>query len=263
MHYIDYHLHSLHSFDGKSTLSDICSSAVTKGIKEICFTEHFSVDPEVPTYGHLNFDSYYSEITMCKNKYSKDLLIKKGLEICEPHLNSENLSSTLKNKDLDFLIGSVHNINKMKLRNYMKNKNNLQAYRGYFEEVYHCVSCGDMDILGHTDLLKRYAYKDLGNYEFSQFQDCTTQILQKLIEKNIGIEVNTSGLRSDVNEAFPSIHILKLYKNLGGEIITIGSDSHSKELVGEGFELAVDMLKSCDFKYVFTFEKRKPNALKI
>ncbi|MCY6371043.1 histidinol-phosphatase HisJ family protein [Clostridium ganghwense] len=260
---MDYHLHSQHSFDGKSTLSAICNSAVNKGIKEVCFTEHFSVDPEVPTYGYLDFHKYFSEIDECKNKYSKNLIIRKGVEICEPHLNSKKLQQTLKDKDLDFIIGSVHNIDKLKLRNYIKNKNNFEAYKGYFKEVYNAVSLGDMDILGHLDLLKRYAYNDLGNYIFPKFEDILTKILKKLIERNIGLELNTSGLRSDVKEIFPSVHVLKLYKNLGGEIITIGSDSHSSELIGEGFKLGINILKSCDFKYVFTFEKRKPNAVKI
>lgn len=260
---MDYHLHSLHSFDGKSTLSHMCSSAINKGVKEVCFTEHFSIDPVIPTHGHLNFDSYSSEVDECRNTYSKRLVIKKGLEICEPHLNKETLKNTLKDKNLDFIIGSVHNINKVKLRNYMKDKNNFEAYKGYFEEVYNTVSFGDMDVLGHLDLLKRYAYNDLGNYNFLQFEEYIIEILKKLIERNIGLEINTSGMRSDVNEIFPSIPVLKLYKHLGGEIITIGSDSHCKSLIGQGFELAINMLRNYGFKYIFTFDKRKSNAIKI
>ncbi|MFD3157116.1 histidinol-phosphatase HisJ family protein [Haloimpatiens sp. FM7330] len=263
MYIMDYHVHSTNSFDGKSKINDICRRAVQKGIKEICFTEHFSVDPVIPTYGYINLDSYSKEIEENKNLFKDKLVIKKGLEICEPHLNYEKLQEELNNQELDFIIGSVHNINKTKLRKYIQGKNNKDAYRGFFKEVYLLACSSNIDIIGHLDLLKRYAYNDLGNYKFLESADIIEAILKKVIERNIGIEINTSGFRSDVKEMFPSVDVLKMYKSLGGEIITIGSDSHSAELVGEDLNNALDLLKYCGFRYIFKYNRRKPEAIKI
>lgn len=257
MYYVDFHLHSFNSFDGKSDIDSICLSAISKNIKEICFTEHFSIDPEIPTYGYINFNRYLYEIKQCTLKYSDKLMIKKGLEICEPHLKKEELHSVIKDLNLDFIIGSVHNINKQKLRSYIKDKNNYEAYNGYFQEIYNLVCSADIDIIGHLDLLKRYAFKELGNYNFNEHENLIVKILEKAIERNIGLEINTSGIRSSVNEIFPSIEVLNLYKKLGGKIITIGSDSHDDKLVGEGFQFAIDVLKSCGFKYMYTFENKR------
>lgn len=263
IYYLDYHLHSFHSFDGKSSLSDMCRNAAMKGLNEICFTEHFSVDPEIPTYGHLEFDKYSLEISKCRELYSDKLIIKKGLEICETHLKKDILLSKLADWDLDFIIGSIHNINKLKLRNHLLNKGKCEAYREYFEEVYKTACYGEMDILGHLDLLKRYAYSTIGNYSFFEYKEIITEILKKLIDRNIGIEVNTSGLRAEFKEPFPSTDIIKLYKDLGGEIITIGSDSHNTEFIGYGYYEGIQLLKNYDYEYIFTFEKRKPFPIKI
>ena len=111
--------------------------------------------------------------------------------------------------------------------------------------------------------MKRYAYDDFGNYNFSDYKDILSIILKKVIERNIGIEINTSGFRNSVKESYPSIEVLRLYKELGGEIITIGSDSHNTEDVSKGYLLAIDMLKNLKFENIFKFEKRNPIGIKI
>ncbi len=176
----------------------------------------------------------------------------------------EEYRDVLHNKELDFILGSVHNIEEVKLRTFMSDKENEAAYRRYFEEVYSLVSSADIDVLAHLDLMKRYAMEAKGNYSFTHFQDMLQAILQKAIERGIGIEINTSGLSNGkVGEAFPALDVLKLYKNLGGEILTIGSDSHRADTVGSHLDDALEMAKQAGFRYVYTFTKREPQAVKI
>ena len=260
---IDYHLHSNNSFDSKQTISEMCKGAIEKGLGEICFTEHYSILPNEVSYKYLDYDKFTKEIEECRETFSGKLSIKKGLEIGEPYLNKEELAKNIENMDLDFIIGSVHNIDDLKLRTYMKGKEKDQNYLDYFKEVYKVAKYSDVDVLGHLDLMKRYAYKDFGNYEFNSYKEIIQEILKEAIKRGIGIELNTSGFRNDVGEPYPSIDILKMYKNLGGEILTIGSDSHSIDFIGENFHDGVDILKSIGFKYIFKYEKRRPQGIEI
>ncbi|QGQ47674.1 histidinol-phosphatase HisJ family protein [Metabacillus sediminilitoris] len=263
MYLMDYHHHTNHSFDSKAIMREVCKEAINKGLNEICFTEHFSLNPVVPTYGHMDFEKYFQDIKECRDQFESQLIVKAGIEICEPHQLINEYTQAFKSLDLDFILGSVHNINNDKLRIFLGNKSNLIAYREYFTEVYNMVSQADIDVIAHLDLLKRYAIQTVGNFKFHEVKDLIESILTKAIERNIGIEINTSGLRGKLNESLPSIHVIKLYKELGGEILTIGSDSHTVETVGSHLFEAIEMAKECGFKYMFKYEKRNPIAVKL
>jgi histidinol-phosphatase (PHP family) len=261
MKIFDYQLHSKNSFDGKDELIDICQNAVKLGIHEICITEHFSINPHDPSYEVFDYEKYSRDIDFCKAQLGDRLVIKRGKELGEPHVNNYEVEDFLQGKDFDFLIGSIHNIGDLKLRAYIKDKTKHMGYRDYFEEVYKTVKYSDIDVLGHLDLMKRYALNTHGNYDFKDYEDIITQILVEAINRGIGIEVNTSGLRTSLNEAFPKIEVLKLYKELGGEILTIGSDSHNRNDVGHDFNAVVKMLMEIGFKYIYTYDKRKPSGV--
>ncbi|MTW88396.1 histidinol-phosphatase HisJ family protein [Virgibacillus dakarensis] len=258
------HHHTSNSFDSKAEMEDICERAIDKGIEEICFTDHFSVNPKLPTYGFMDFNRYFREIEACCKKYNGRLTIRTGIELCEPHLMMNKYEEALGGKQFDFILGSVHNIDEEKLRLFMVNKDPYEIYSRYFEEVYELVSKSDIDVIAHLDLMKRYAKTPIGNYRFSDFQPIIKRILLKAIERGIGIEINTSGLANPkVEETFPTIEVVKLYKELGGEIITIGSDSHRGETVGSHVKDALQIAKEADFKYVNTFENRRAKMMKI
>ncbi len=260
----EYHHHTDHSFDSKASMQAVCEQAIVKGINEICFTEHFSVNPKVPTYGHMDFDRYFSDIHTCREMYRDSLVIKAGIELCEPYLLMDEYEQALQGLHLDFILGSVHNIDEEKLRKYMAGKSLHDVYQGYFEEMYELVAKADIDVIAHFDLMKRYAIGEIGNYEFADFQMMIKSILQKAIERGIGLEINTSGLSNiKVKEAFPKMDLLKLYRSLGGEILTIGSDSHRADTVGTMLDDALLMAKQAGFQHVYTFEKRVPKAIRI
>jgi histidinol-phosphatase (PHP family) len=260
---IDYHVHSNNSFDAKFGIIQMCKSAELKGISEICFTEHFNVDSRDVSYNFLNYNKYSEEILEAREIFSGKLDVKKGLEIGEPHILRKKLSDELSMMDLDFIIGSVHNINGLKLRLYMQNKNKKSVYKDYFDEVLRMVENSDIDIVGHLDLMKRYAYDIYGDYKFDDYREIIEEILKKIIQKDIGIEVNTSGLRNKVGKLYPSIDVLKLYKNIGGKIITIGSDSHDLDNIGNNFLTVVKMLKKIGFEYIYRYKNRKKLPVRI
>jgi histidinol-phosphatase (PHP family) len=263
MYLMDYHHHTNNSFDSKAIMEEVCKEAVKKEMKEICFTEHFSLNPVVPTYGYMDFERYFHEIRDCREKFQDQLIIKAGIEICEPHQLKDEYTEEFQPLELDFILGSVHNMHNEKLRKFLENKNSRTAYRDYFTEVYHLVNVADIDVIAHLDLLKRYAINTIGNFDFNECKDLIASILEKAIDRNIGIEINTSGLRGKLNETLPSINIIQLYKDLGGEILTIGSDSHSAETVGAHLHEAAEIAKECGFKSIFKFDKRIPIAVNL
>ncbi|MGX6443838.1 histidinol-phosphatase HisJ family protein [Neobacillus sp. K501] len=263
MYLMDFHHHTNHSFDSMAIMEEVCHQAIANGLEEICFTEHFSVNPLAPTYGHMNLTNYQKDIQACQEKFSGQLTIKMGIELCEPHLLIDQYEKALKPIDFDFILGSIHNLNNQKLRLSLK-EHQLDAYRLYFEELYKMVSAADIDCLAHFDLMKRYAYKEYGFYVFEEHQEIIRSIIEKAIDRNIGIEINTSGLRNaGLNQTMPSREILKLYRELGGQILTIGSDSHKAETVGAGFHDAIELAKQCGFEYIYHFDKRKPIPVKL
>ncbi|WP_445490899.1 histidinol-phosphatase HisJ family protein [Niallia sp. 03133] len=263
MYYIDYHHHSNHSFDSKADMEEICENAIKLGVKEICFTEHFSVNPKVPTFGYMNWEKYLSAIKNCQNKFNAQLKIKIGIELCEPHLMQEEYKQVLTDIPLDFILGSVHNIEESTLRKYMNAFPEKDIYELYFLELYDMIQLADIDVIAHFDLMKRYAYKTVGFYSFEKYKSIITEILKTAIKRGIGLEINTSGLRTELQESLPSKDTLSLYRQLGGELLTIGSDSHFVETVGSHFEDAVLLAKECGFTHLYTYEKRNPQALKF
>ncbi|EDS76215.1 putative histidinol-phosphatase [Clostridium botulinum C str. Eklund] len=256
----DMHTHSNNSFDSKATIIDMCKSAIKNSITDISFTEHFSIDNHKKTYGYMNFEKYFKDIEIAKDLFLNSLNIYTGLELCEPHENTNKFKNTLKNLNFDMILGSVHNISNVGHRAICQNSTKKEAYDMYFNEVLKLVSFGDFDIAAHLDLMNRYAFNSLGNYEFKDYYDILKSILNKLISRGIGIEINTSGLRNSLNDIHPKIEILKLYKSLGGEIITIGSDAHTPNDVGSNCKETLNLLKDLDYKYIFTFKNRKPIA---
>lgn len=259
----DYHLHSKHSFDGNDKIIDICKNAIKLTISEICFTEHFTVNPKDVSYKYLDYHVYSNDVIECIEKFGNSLKIKKGLEVGEPHIRKEILDNYMEDKNFDYIIGSIHNIGDMKLREHISNNTKEEFYQDYFEEVFKAAKYGDIDVLGHLDLMKRYAFDNYGNYSFNSYEEIIREILKVIIKRGIGVELNTSGLRNKVNEVFPSPDALKLYKRLGGEIITIGSDSHSIDFIGNNFDLAIKLLRNLGFKYIFKYTNRKPQGVKI
>ncbi|MEH7011490.1 histidinol-phosphatase HisJ family protein [Neobacillus niacini] len=262
MYLMDYHHHTNHSFDSTASMVEVCKKAIENQIQEICFTEHFSVNSLAPTYGHMVFEKYLNEIRYCQEQFHTQLTVKAGIELCEPHLLKDQYDETLQPLDLDFILGSVHNLNNQKLRLALK-EDHPTAYERYFNELYHMVSTADIDIIAHFDLMKRYAYKEHGLYDYHEYQEIIEQILKKAIDRNIGIEINTSGLRTGLKQTLPSIEIIQQYKDLGGEILTIGSDSHTAESVGANLSDALSIAKECGFNYIYKFEKRNPIPVKI
>ncbi len=217
------------------------------------------------SYGYMDYARYSQEIDRCREKYGDKLWLGRGMEIGEPHLDKcrSLLDKAVEEMNLDFIIGSVHNIGSVKMRLFLQGKSNEELYHDYFAEILTMVQKADFDVVGHLDLAKRYAFKELGNYDFAAFRDILTEILTEVIRQGKGIEINTSGWRNAVDEPHPSLEVLQLYHELGGKYITIGSDAHDTKNMASYFTQAADLLKQAGFQEYHYYVQRMPVAVKL
>lgn len=256
--FIDYHMHSDFSADCKTPMEETIQTAIKKGLSEICFTEHVDEDyPDTSIVFELDLPRYAKAIKDMQEKYRGQITIKKGIEIgVQPHL-LDNCETLVKQNEFDFVICSMHTADKKDLHsgNFFADRTASEAYQIYYEELLYCVQhFSAYNILGHIDLVKRYQTLDTNE----NFHDILEQIFKVIIAQGKGIEVNTSGYHYGLDHAMPSEDILRLYKDCGGEIITLGSDAHHADHVGRHFETFSALLSEIGFQYICSFDDRKP-----
>lgn len=263
---IDYHIHTSISPDGKDSIIDVCESAISKGLKEIVITEHCEMHRKDWALQYYDLKRYKNEILEVREKFKGKVEIKTGIELGQPYRNPKEAKNIIKFFPYDYIIGSLHkmpnniDVGKLDLTTITLDKLCLE----YLKQLAELVRCGMFDCVGHLDLIKRYStnyYKQ--RITLIKYYDLLVDILKNIIENGKGIEINTSGLRQAPKETMPGLDVIKLYKNLGGEIITIGSDSHNKNDVGKNVIDALRLCEEAGFKHVTTFNNREPYWKKI
>lgn len=263
----DYHIHSNYSPDSSSTMLSMARSAFDSGLQGVCFTDHVDLDYADPEqkYGYP-FSKYKHEIESIGSMLPGPLELYTGIELgLQPHISKEN-SEFLHGRDYDFIIGSIHCIGKKEMYRscFLEGISDAQGIVNYFTDMLQCLdNFSDFDVLGHLDGVRRNLVHGEGGFSFVTYREYIEDVLKKLIKANKGIEVNTSGKRYNLSSYHPLTEIIKLYKDLGGEIITLGSDAHTPNCVGYDFKNALNLLSEIGFKYYTIFKKRKPIFIKI
>ncbi len=262
----DYHMHTNFSIDSDAPMEDMINSAINKGMTEIAITDH--VDFDTKYYPVPDYTDYIPFFNNLKEKYKDKIEITLGVEIGLENKWSKAINKFASSYDFDFIIGSSHATQTLDLyfdrKEYFAPKTKKEAYTIYFEEMIKNIeACPKFNVYGHMDFVSRYGMYDDNSLEYKDYADLIDTALKLLIEKNKGIEVNTSGFRYGINNTYPSLTILKRYKELGGEIITAGSDSHKPEDVADHIDYAYSLIKEAGFKYITTFRKQQPQFIKI
>lgn len=268
----DYHVHSYFSGDSETPMEQMIQSAIKKGLKHICFTEHMDFDfpyeltGDIPGMWELNADSYLYELLNMRDKYRSQIEIHFGVELgLQPAVVRKNLIFA-REHEYDFIIASSHLCNGVDpyYPSFYEGRTEEEAYREYFESILTNVKLfHNFDVYGHLDYVVRYGPNKDSNYSYEKYKDVIDPILSYLIENEKGIEVNTAGLVKGLKNPNPCKDIIKRYHELGGEIITIGSDSHTPDTLGAHFDKAAEILTDCGFKYYCVFANRIAEYLKI
>ncbi len=261
---IDYHIHSELSADCETPMERMAGAAQRKGLKEICFTDHIDLDFPGDIDFVFDFREYDRDFAEVKIAFP-DIDIKKGLEAGLELRTAASMARIVSKHELDYVIGSKHLIGGLDpygsefWRQYSKN----EAYAAYLEECIECASaCDFYDVFGHLGYVSKFCPFEDALMKYSDYRDMIDKLLKILIEKGKGIEVNTSGIKN-TGSVMPEIPIIKRYYELGGEIITVGSDAHDESSVGRAAGETLGTLKDIGFKYVCAFDKRRPRYILI
>lgn len=268
MYLVDYHTHSKYSFDGNHGLRDMCETAIKRGLSEIAITDHMDIYSNQPYEYILDCKSLYKDLREVKEVYKNQLKVLLGVEYGQPQANPETANQFMKDygDDLDFVIGSIHNmVNDVDAYDYdYKATDYHQVYDMFLDWTKELAVNYDYDVLGHITYPARYVYEQTGvRVDFTQYYERYEDILKNVIERGKGIELNMSGYARGTNDSMPNMELLKMYRRLGGEIITVGSDAHVLDQIGVVSRLGYEMLKEAGFQYIALFDQRKVRFEKI
>lgn len=263
---IDHHVHSDFSGDCNSKMEDVINVAKELGLKGVMFTDHVDFDSPDPLFTELiDYRKYTKKINELR-KENSDIDILLGVEVgYQPHLHKK-IDGFLESYPFDFVICSMHVCCNMDLYNeeFFRGKTQKNSYEIYFNEVLKSVeNYNNFDVYGHLDYIIRYGSFKNKVMNYFEYKDIIDLILKRIIDIGKGIELNTSGIRYGLNVFHPNIDILKRYKELGGEIITLGSDAHRPYDLQANFNEAIILLKDLGYKAIAEFKDRKPKFIDI
>ena len=257
--FADYHVHSHFSEDTDFPMELEIQKAIKLGMDELCFTEHSDYD--VPTVVNCDYDAYFEEMEKMKDKYKGQITLKTGIEFGIQTHTTKAYEETFRQYPFDFVIGSVHLIHGQDpyYRGFFEGRSDEEAYHEAFEvTVENLKKIDSFDSLGHLDYVVRYGAHQAEGYSYRKYADEIDEILKHLISHGKGLEMNMAGMKYGLGFPNPHPDVIRRYKELGGEIVTIGADAHRPEHVAFDFDKAGEILISCGFSYYAEFKGRKP-----
>jgi histidinol-phosphatase (PHP family) len=266
---IDSHTHSSFSPDSEMSLKEAVGGACERGLGGIVITDHLELaHPDTVTW-QTPFDikGRSQHINQLRQEHKEEFKILKGLELgFQPEIIARSASTLVRDHDFDFVILSTHVVDNIDLgkKTFYAEKTKEDAYNKYLDMIYESIATfNDFDVIGHIGYLCRYAPYQDRSMKYHDYREKLDAILSTVIAKGKGIEVNTAGYRNKLGGPHPDFDILKRYHELGGSVITIGSDAHNTLRIGDQFEVVIQRLKDLGFRFITYFENRKPVFTKI
>lgn len=248
---VDYHVHPYYSMDAEGRIEEYCARAKLSGIDEICFTPHLEIDPvrkrldDKVRLGNriVSMKSdwlrvYFKDIESAQKRYP-ELKLKAGIEMGYEFEIETELKKILNNYPFDFIIGSIHCIDHISITSSseceecFRNNPPFTLCRKYFILLEALIKSRLFDCIGHLDVYKKYGLKYYGVPLIQEAEPYINKITKLIHSTGIAVEVNTSGLRKEFHEIYPSLSILKRLTN---PILTIGSDCHKPIDLGSGIK---------------------------
>ncbi len=264
---IDMHVHSDNSPDGIHSPMYICECAVRNNLRAIAVTDHCEVDEFFEEkYNNMVFHSYF-ECSKARSAFEGDLLVLIGLEIGQPLSNVDLADKIVNHHNYDFILGSIHTPygfdKDIKEIEYDK----LDVYKfmeDYFLELIEIAKWDGCDALAHiTCPMRRIQGKYKIDFDYSKISSVTDELLKTMVRYDKALEINTSGLRQNIGLTMHDINLIKRYREVGGKLITIGSDAHNANDCGKGIIEGMEIAVKCGFDKITFYVNREILELEI
>lgn len=258
----DYHLHTRFSADSNTPPEDMVRGAIALGLTEIAITDHLDY-PHKPLvqYPRTDLDGYVRAVLELADRYRSRIKIRLGLELGVTKETAAAARAVTDKYPFDFIICSTHDIGGIPLYQgaFFEGKPKKTAYLAYFNEVLAIIkSKPDFCVYGHLDYLERYGIYDDNSVDYYDYAEAVDAIFMALISQGKGLDVNASGIRYGFGHSHPQPSFLKRYKELGGEILTIGSDAHKPANITAGFKETREALLALGFTRYTVYKGKKP-----
>jgi len=268
---MDYHLHTAVTIDGNMHEFEACERALALDIHEIAFTNHVMLNQPNYLISPASFIKHWENIQECQKRYFQ-LQIRLGIEMDYYPNREKDIASKIQyyegliGRPFDFILGSIHDIsagffsNKSAAVPFFKDREIVATYHEYFDLAARAVRSRLFNVMAHPDLIKKYTYQLTPLVSFEKYQDVVESFISELVTCEVGIEINTKGLRRPVQEPYPSDEFLTLYlskSRASGKdpILTLGSDAHKVMDVGFGILDIIESLKKFQVN-LMSFERR-------
>ncbi len=259
----DFHTHTDFSTDSEQPMEGALEALVSKGIKTVCFTEHMDMDYPGGEF-ILDTAAYRERLFSLREKYHGRIEILFGVELGLMDYLAPRLREYVSAWDFDFVIGSSHLVDGVDpyYPEYFDRFGDRNGILRYFESILANIRAfDDFDVYGHLDYVVRYSHAR--TYAPADYADILDEILKTLVSMGKGIELNTAGLKYGLEFAHPHPWLLRRYRELGGEVITVGSDGHKAEHYAWDFDKAAGILTEAGFMYYTVFRKRRAEFVPI
>ena len=260
----DSHIHSNFSVDSSMLPEAACEKAIEVGLDGIVFTDHLDIDyPNSENIELIDFNKYSVCMDALRDKYSKKLKVLKGIEVgVQPHVMEQSLN-IVRSVNFDYVLASVHVIDGVDpyYSDYYGDKTMQEAYELYLQKIlFSIVNFEDYDNVGHFEYIIRYAGYDDRTLRYNNHRDVFEEILKEIIARGKGFEINTGSFRDKPGKVTAEYDatVLKRYRELGGDIVSLASDAHAPEYVGYKFGYFKEVMLEAGFTYAVHYEKRKP-----
>lgn len=281
MNLIDCHTHTQFSVDSDADISEMIEKARRLGLAAYAVTDHCECNrwyseehyPDEDTYRYYDFgrdfENSVSAVTGLKEKYDGRLNLICGVEMGQATHDFEIAEKIVSDRRVDFVIGSMHQLPQTEDFAFIEYgklspKDIYDLAKRYFLEINKLCKWGKFDVLGHLTYILRYLKGSAGiDLDITPFDEIIADSFKSLAEKGKGIEINTSGLRQKYGDVFPSLKYVRMFRELGGEVLSIGSDAHTVEDLGSGIAEGAKIALEAGFEYLCYFKERKPNFIKI
>ncbi|MEI6578444.1 MAG: histidinol-phosphatase HisJ family protein [Eubacteriales bacterium] len=263
---IDTHTHTDNSYDGHHSTMYLCECAESLGLRAITFTDHVEIDYFKRDHFDKTAVQSYFETAKARSAFMGKLLVCSGIELGQPMYDVATADKVVSALHYDEVIGSVHNLRGLPDFMYLDYTTTdvNQILLDYFKEMQLMVDWGNFDTLAHLTYPLRYISGEHGiKVDLSLYAEQIDCLLRGIIQKGKALEINTSGLRQKIGETMPGEGIVKRFKELGGEYITIGSDAHFAKDLAAGIPEGMAMAERCGFKNITLFQKREPIQIPI
>lgn len=266
---LDMHTHTDNSFDGNHSTMFMCECAERLGLRGVAFTDHVETDIFYQDDFDRRAKNSYFDIVKARDAFRGKLLVFVGVELGEPTYDTATAEKLLNTLHYDFVIGSIHNLRGQEDFCFLDVDNTddeeiRDILNEYFEEERLLAEWGKVDALGHLTYPLRYICGEHGRkVDLRDYSNQIEAVLRALIHSGTALEINTSGLFQKLQSTMPTEEIVAQYRRMGGERITIGSDSHYGEKLGFGVQEGMELAVRCGFREMTIFQNREPVQIPI